>query len=110
MILLFDGLILLNTIADKNIMRIRTLKKRRLLIVIIMVLSLLASASYSVAMPLKMASSECMMEITPCDMCCLMSNPDPQVSPYIDSLVASLKHALTGVPDSIPLPFYHPPG
>ncbi|MBT3923862.1 MAG: hypothetical protein HOF21_14940 [Nitrospina sp.] len=93
-------------------MRIQTLKKRRFLIAIIMVLGLLASASYSVAMPLIMASmdsSECMMESTPCDMCCLMSQPDVQVG-FKVSLLLLLESASVNAPDSIPLPFYHPPG
>jgi len=91
-------------------MIIKTLKKRRLLIAVIMVLSLLASASYSVAMPLMMASmdsSECMA--SPCDMCCLMSQTAPQVG-FSVSLLSLLESAPVNEPDSVPLPFYHPPG
>ncbi|MFT4579510.1 MAG: hypothetical protein ACI9UO_002352 [Nitrospinales bacterium] len=91
-------------------MRIQTLLKRRFLIAIIMVLSLLASASYSVAMPLIMASSECAMEVTSCDMCCLMSQSYQQKNLHTVSLVSLLVSTIVGVPDSIPLPFYHPPG
>lgn len=99
-------------IVDNKIMRIQTLKKRRFLIAIIMVVSLLGSASYSVAMPIIMASmdsSECMLESTPCDMCCLMSQPDPQAD-LIVSLLSLLDSAPVSAPDSLPLPFYHPPG
>ncbi len=91
-------------------MRIQTLKKRRFLIAIIMVLSLLASASYSVAMPLIMAPSECAAEVTPCDMCCLMGQSAQQTVLHEMSLISLLEPAIVGVPDSIPLPFYHPPG
>ena len=91
-------------------MRIQTLKKRCFLIAIIMVVSLLASASYSVAMPLIMASSECAMEVTPCDMCCLISQSHQKKILHTVSLVSLLVPAIIGVPDSIPLPFYHPPG
>jgi hypothetical protein len=90
-------------------MSIQTPKNRRLLIAIIMMASLLASASYSVAMPLIMASAECAMETTPCDMCCLMSQPDPLTQNKV-SLVLLLESYAIGIPDSTPLPFYHPPG
>ena len=93
-----------------NIMKIQVLKKRSFLIAIFMVLSLLASASYSVAMPLIMASSECAMEVTPCDMCCLMSQSHQQINLHTVSLVSLLVPSIVGAPDSIPLPFYHPPG
>jgi hypothetical protein len=95
--------------VDKKNMRFQTLKKRRFLIAIIMVMSLLASASYSVAMPLMMASSECMMESTHCDMCCLMSQPDPSGN-YKVSWILLLESIALSIPESILLPFYHPPG
>lgn len=91
-------------------MRIQALNKRHFLIAIIMALTLLASASYSVAMPFMMASSECAMEVTHCDMCCLMSQSHPQKNLHTESLVFILVPAIVGVADSIPLPFYHPPG
>ena len=92
-------------------MRFQALKKRSFLIAIIMVLSIMASASYAVAMPLFMTSaSECTMESSSCDMCCIMSNSDSQPKLFGDYVVATLKPAPIGVPDSIPLPFYHPPG
>ena len=91
-------------------MSIQTHKKRRLLIAIIMVVSLLASASYSVAMPLVMASAECAMDTTPCDMCCLMSQPDALILNNKVSLVLLLESSTIENPDSTPLPFYHPPG
>jgi len=97
-------------IADNKIMRTQILKKRSFLIAIIMVLSLLASASYSVAMPLIMASSECATEVTPCDMCCLMGQSAQQLVLHEMSLISLLAPLIAGVPDSIPLPFYHPPG
>lgn len=92
-------------------MRFQALKKRRLLIAIIMVLSIMASASYAAAMPLFMASaSECEMDSSSCEMCCIMSNSASEPKLFLKHVIAILKSAPIGVPDSIPLPFYHPPG
>ena len=74
-----------------------------------MVMSLLATASYSVAMPFIMGSSDCMTESTPCDICCLMSQPDAKAG-FSVSLILLLESAPVCAPDSTPLPFYHPPG
>ncbi len=95
--------------TDTNIMSNKTHKKRRFLLAIIMAVSLLASASYSVAMPLVMASADCAMDSTPCDICCLMSQPDEIILNKV-SLILLLESYAVEIPDSIPLPFYHPPG
>jgi len=91
-------------------MKNRIPKKRSFLIALVIVMSLLASASYSVAMPLVMASSECTMESTHCDMCSLMGQPESQAVFHPMSLLSLLQLIALSVTDSIPLPFYHPPG
>ena len=91
-------------------MNIQPHKKRRLLIAIIMAMILLASASYSVAMPLVMASAECTMDTNPCDMCCLMDQPDALILNNKVLLVLLLESSTVENSDSTPLPFYHPPG
>jgi len=80
--------------------------KKRLLVAVLLVVGFLLSSSASLAMPLFM--DECVGQ-TVCEKCCLISVPELSGLQYEYLFSACTGDALASEPDSIPLPFDHPP-
>ena len=87
-------------------MRATSHNKKRLAIAILLAVGFLFMSSASIAMPLHM--DECTSQ-TICDKCCLISVPKLSGLQYEYSFSACTGDALASEPDSIPLPFDHPP-
>lgn len=85
----------------------RALIKKRFVIAMLLAVAFLFTSSFSMAMPLYMGD-DCMTQ-TVCEKCCLISVPELSGLQYEYSFSSCLHDALSSKPDSIPLPFEHPP-
>lgn len=95
-----------STITDETGMKVASHNKKRLLIAVLLAVGFLLSSSASLAMPLYM--DECSGQ-TVCEKCCLISVPELSGLQYEYSFSACTGDASASEPESMPLPFDHPP-